>query len=349
MENRELLSETRKQVDDYIRDLLEQRMSQASRVGDSYVRLWQHIATVVGAGGKRIRPYLVMVGNGAFDARAVPIAAAQELVHIAMLVHDDVIDRDFMRHGEKNINGIYREAYGKYLVDSEAVHFANSAAILAGDALLSEAYMLVSSADYDAAIRQQLVQRLNQSIYEVIGGEFTDAESGFVTDEECDPLTIYRYKTASYSFVGPLVSGAYCASSPQSTIALLESYGANTGVAFQIQDDLLGVFGDSEKTGKSTTTDIREGKCTLLAAYHRRHMNDEQRQRFETIYGNPEATVEQIEALKHDMMASGAKQKTTEHAQGFFDDAAKELARLPDGTTKTELTYLSNRLQQRDA
>lgn len=100
-------------------------------------------------------------------------------------------------------------------------------------------------------------------IQEVVGGELTDVESAFVHDMPFDPIKIYRYKTAGYSFVGPLLSGAYCHEESQDTIDSLRRYAISAGIAFQIHDDLLGVFGDERETGKSTLTDLREGKRTL--------------------------------------------------------------------------------------
>lgn len=342
------LSDTRALVDELVTRVLEKRKTEAAKVGKSYEAFWQHIEKTIFAGGKRIRPYLTMVGNGALDPRVIPVAAAQELVHIAMLIHDDVIDQDFVRHGEENISGIYREAYREHLDDVRATHYAHSAAVLAGDALISEAYFLVNESDYDDTTKRKITQQLQRSIFEVIGGELMDVESGFIRDEQFDPLQVYRYKTSSYSFIGPLLSGAYCAGSDDETIEHLEKYATDIGIGFQIQDDLLGVFGDEEKTGKSTMTDIHEAKRTLLIAYHEKHMNTEQRQRFNAVFGNTDATEAQVQLLKDDMEATGAKAKALERADHYFGKAVEELELLGDDNRKASLLQFTELLRKRN-
>lgn len=285
------LERTRTLVDAQMRSLFDERRRRAALINKSYAAFWDHIAEVAMAGGKRIRPYLTMVGNGSFDERVLPVALAQEFIHIAMLVHDDIIDQDTMRHGVNNMTGRYIDTYSPHVDDVRALHYANSAAMLGGDSLISEAYRLIETSTYSHEVRQKLSEQLATSIFEVIGGELLDVEAGFVTNVSHDPLTIYRYKTSSYSFIGPLLSGAYCAGTDDATLATLERFATNMGVAFQIQDDLLGVFGDEQQTGKSTTSDLREGKQTLLVRYHTDLMTPEQRERF-AWFGKQDASEE---------------------------------------------------------
>jgi geranylgeranyl diphosphate synthase type II len=349
MNSTALLAQTRTLVDEYIAQLFENKAIKARQVGKTYESLWRNISDVAAAGGKRIRPYLVMVGNGALDTRVVPVAVAQELVHIAMLMHDDVIDQDFIRHGTKNISGIYKDAYGSYLNDDAlAVHYGHSAAILSGDALISEAYVLIARSEFEYETKQRITQQLQTSMFELIGGELMDVEAGFMNGEQFDPMQIYRYKTASYSFIGPLLSGAYCANLEQPIIELLETYATNIGIAFQIQDDLLGVFGDEKETGKSSTmNDIREGKRTLLIANHERNMNQQQRQRFEAVFGASDVNDDGVRAFKEDLQASGAKETTYAQAERYFALASEALSALPDGERKHELLQFTQRLQNR--
>lgn len=342
------VEETRQLVDEYISDVLKQRLSAAAEVGPSYVRFWQYIERIVLAGGKRIRPYLTMVGNGSVDHRVVPVAAAQELIHCAMLIHDDVIDQDFVRRGQKNMNGIYRDVYGAQTNPTSATHYANSAAILAGDALISEAYSVISTADYDGSTRQQLIGQLHTSVYEVIGGELLDVEAGFVRSEQFDPMKIYRYKTSSYSFIGPLLSGAYCAGAAQEVRDSLESYATNVGIAFQIQDDLLGVYGDEQQTGKSAISDIQEGKRTMLVAYHEEAMNSEQRARFDETFGKLSASDDIVQQLRTDMEDTGARSRTEDLAAQYFELASRGLDRLPDDERRSALRAFTEKLSKRN-
>lgn len=347
MKANSLLAVTREAVDAYIAGCLGERVRQAATIHPRYEQLWREIARVYQAGGKRMRPYLTVVGYGKLDEAIVPVAAAQELLHVAMLVHDDVIDQDVVRHSQPTINGAYEASYASVLPGHHATHYANSAAVLAGDALLSEAYRMVQSAPFSPAVIRHISERLSQSVFEVIGGELLDVEAAFVADETFDPMTIYRYKTASYSFVGPLLAGAMAAELDASTQAVLQAFGEQCGIAFQLQDDLIGVFGDEAATGKSTDTDLREGKRTVLIAQHQAAMNAEQAARYEQWFGVHDAPSETLRQLKQDIEASGARHKTEAITQQYFARSRAELAKLPPGFRRDELEQLVDRLQER--
>lgn len=340
------LTDARSMTDAFLAELLRHRTESAGMIGERYRYLWEQITPIVLTGGKRIRPYLVMVGFGALDEQIVPVAAAQELLHYAMLMHDDVIDQDFVRRGMPNLNGHYRDAYQRYLDEPRATHYAYSMAIMAGDALISESYRLLANTSFDANVREQLAERHAQSVYEVIGGELLDVEAPFVRDAAFDPMQVYRYKTAGYSFIGPLQMGAYAAGADQDTLALLEAYGEKAGIAFQIADDLLGVYGDEATTGKSTLTDLREGKQTILVAYHRERMDNEQRERFGA-FGAPESDSDVLEAIKRDMEQSGARAAAERLLEEYWQESERICAQLPDGTQKDSLVALGAMLRGR--
>ncbi|HTK39425.1 MAG TPA: polyprenyl synthetase family protein [Patescibacteria group bacterium] len=340
------LEDTRRSVDEYIAALVAKRIAQAAEVGPSYVALWERIEHVIQAGGKRIRPYLTVVGYGQLDERILAVAAAQELIHVAMLVHDDIIDQDFTRHGTHNIGGMYRDSYGAHVDQAQATHYANSAALLAGDALISEAYRAICDSEFGAGIKQSVLEQLHQSVFEVIGGELMDVEAGFVSGEQFDPLQIYRYKTSSYSFVGPLLSGAFCAELSERERRTLEDFATNVGIAFQIQDDLLGVFGDEATTGKSALTDLREGKRTLLVQFHQAAMNESQREHF-TAFGSQDSDAAALDQIKTDMVDSGAQAQTGAQVDRYFQAACNSLEQFTPGESRNALEALLGQLQGR--
>lgn len=346
-----MYEQTKRATEAQLALLVEARLNSSSRIGTEYEFFWKSITSVVTDGGKRFRPYLAMIGNGRYSDNLVLIATAWELIHIAMLIHDDVIDQDTTRHGHDNINGIYNKRYARHLPAAQQVHYAHSAAILAGDALISEAYKMVVEAPIPNEAKLRVINRLHQAIYEVLGGELLDVEAPiFEGDAAIDPLVIYRYKTASYSFIGPLLSGADCAEdTTPKTLEALEAYGEAIGIGFQLQDDLLGVFGDEAMTGKSTLTDLREGKITYLVAIHKRTMNDTQAHRFSQCFGNPDASENALQSLKQDMIDSGAKQATEALAATYFQAAQNAIAHLTNEQQKSELTALLARLDKRKA
>ena len=322
-------SDSAQRVDVYIQRYIEHAVTRAESMHPSYTLLWREIERVVASGGKRVRPRLTMLAYGADDEAILPIAAAQELVHVAVLMHDDIIDRDVVRRGQPTINGIYESHYDGLLSGTTKTHYANSAAMLAGDVLLSEAHAMVAGSTLPPETRQRVSGRLAQSVFDVIGGELLDVEAGFLP-EPIDPLAIYQHKTASYSFVGPMLCGAYSAGLSEDICDLLESIGEHLGIGFQIQDDILGIYGDQTKTGKSTDTDIREGKRTLLIQEHLKRIDDEKRQRFEAHFGNESASDTQIAQLKHDIEASGAKQIVSKRAETEIATALELIEQLPE-------------------
>lgn len=339
------IEKSRTLVNEYLERIFAARTEKADSIHERYRLLWDRLQKLSFHGGKRIRPYLTMVAYGQMDEKIAPIAAAQELVHIAMLIHDDVIDEDDVRRGQKNINGTYKEEYNDYLDPPRASHFASSMGILAGDALLSEAYFAIADCEFDTTVKQKILIRLHSSVYEVIGGELIDVEAGFVP-VPIDPELIYRYKTSSYSFVGPLLAGAYCAELDEKTCVALEEFGTALGIAYQIQDDLLGVFGSQEEIGKTPLIDLRDGKHTLLATYHKEMMDEEVAKRF-AYFGKIQATDEQLQAIKNDMVASGAKQRTIDAAAEYSSRALAALESLEPGARRDNLQLLAEQLTDR--
>lgn len=339
--------QTSVRVQELIAEIIARRILEAENIHPAYGRLWRAIETTALAGGKRMRPYLTMLGYGEYDERVVPVAVAQELLHIAMLVHDDIIDEDTVRHGKVNITGEYLETYRPHLSQSQVRHFADSAALLAGDALISEAYQCITRSELPLPVISLLHKQLGQAIFEVIGGELLDVEAGFIQDTPYDPFAIYYYKTASYSVIGPLLAGAIAAEANQQTLDTFSAFGATAGIAFQLQDDLLGLYGDPDLTGKSIVSDLREAKATYLVDEHRKHADQPMMERFERLFGNQEVSDEELEALKDDMRDSGAKQTVEQLIRSKYEEAITTLHTLPESPQRHEITQLTQKLMSR--
>ena len=339
---------TKAATEEYLFKTLEKRTMAAGHLGQQYTHMWESLGELVNAGGKRLRPYLTMAGYGKFAKEIVPVAAAWELLHIAMLVHDDIIDQDTVRHGKDNIVVMYLKRYSN-LPKDERQHYSESAAVLAGDALMSEAFASIHEANIPYKLKSEVTGLLHRSTFEVIGGELLDVEAPLLPNETIDPLIIYRYKTASYSFIGPLLSGAVCSKSSAKTKELLFQYGENLGIGFQLQDDLLGVFGDESITGKSSLTDLKEAKLTYLIAEHKLRCNQTQLEKFDEIFGNRKATKSQLESLKKDIIESGAKVQTELMAQEYYKRAETAAQALNNKFQKEELLNLLAKLKNRKA
>ena len=299
------------QVDHLLSSFCTQKTTKATSLHRRYGELWQEISHYLAAGGKRIRPRLVIFGYEAYKTKAVhqditPIAAAWELLHACLLVHDDIIDRDILRHGQPNIAGRYQSIYG-----SNNEHYALSAALLGGDLLLMSAYEMISSADVSPEAKQLALSHLNAALFTVAGGELIDTDSALYPVTDSDPYAVAAYKTASYSLQLPLQCGAAVAGASEDELEKLSSTGLHVGVAYQFRDDLLGVFGNSEETGKSNRSDILEKKRTALIHETLNRLDTAAATRLSELYA-PEHVItskeaEEVVAL---ILQSGAKEAT---------------------------------------
>lgn len=245
----------------------------ASDYGEHYVALWDSLA-LASNGGKRVRPALVMAAYTGFGGRdqalVAPVAVSFELLHTAFLIHDDVIDHDLARRGVANIAGRFNDrALANGAATEQAGVWAAAAAILAGDLALSEAHRALAKLPVDAPTRLRLLDLLDRAVFVSAAGELADVTNSSARHPltMAEVLTTLENKTAVYSFEAPLQAGAVLAGAGADAIRILGRYGRLVGVAFQLTDDLLGVFGDPLKTGKSVTADLREGKQTALIAH----------------------------------------------------------------------------------
>ncbi|HOJ39963.1 MAG TPA: polyprenyl synthetase family protein [bacterium] len=224
--------------------------------------------------GKLLRPTLMVAGFSGYARKSVPglyrAALAFELLHDFMLVHDDIVDHSSTRRGQPSLHCFFRHSLagkGRGKVTGEDL------ALVAGDVLYAaalETFLTIKAAPgrKEKALRQFIKAALLTG-----AGQFLEMEAGNREVEQVSReqiLRIYDLKTAGYSFAAPLVTGALLAGAGPSKVKALWCCGLCLGRAFQIRDDVLGLFGQEEKTGKSTLTDLQEAKKTLLLwrAFH---------------------------------------------------------------------------------
>ena len=246
---------------------LAERRSGGALVDAGYGSLWGHLAGQVG--GKLLRPRLTLaayLGLGGDDvAGAAHVAAAQELLHTAMVVHDDLLDHDEVRRGRPNLAGCYRAALASQgVVGPDAEDHVVAAGLLGGDLALVAAFGLVARAPLPADLRLAVVDLLAQGVSTTVAGELLDVAAALRPPAQVDTLLVAELKTATYTCVVPLPAGAVLARADGRTLTELARFGTALGTAFQLVDDELGVFGDPARTGKSVLSDLRGGKRTEL-------------------------------------------------------------------------------------
>jgi geranylgeranyl pyrophosphate synthase len=317
-------ADSKAMVDAFLDPLFKQLTENARRISPHYETLWEDTQKLYKAGGKRFRSYMTLLTYEAFSKKSpqtiLPAAAAAELLHMAMLVHDDIIDRDDVRYGIKNVTGEYLIHYEELIEDAaDRRHYANSAAMLAGDLLISEAYVLITETDANPKAIVAAQRLISKAIFHVIAGELLDSEAAFRGADSADPVLIAEEKTASYSFVSPFLMGATLAEASESQLEILQKLGEQLGIGYQLRDDILGIFGDEAATGKSADSDIKEGKRTLLIEEFHTYATEAQQKEFKTLFGRQDLTKKDIKRVKTLLIESGAKEAVEIQITAFQD------------------------------
>lgn len=274
---------------------------------------------------KRIRPIFGLFAYKCFndsrldEDKIIDASIALELIQSYLLIHDDIIDNSDLRRGKPTIHKVY----SKYNSD-----FGKSMAILAGD--------LASSFVYDSIIESNLTdkQKINAAKWccwildREIYGQTMDILPNYENISEEDVLKIYELKTATYTVQGPLYFGASLAEAPEDKIKKLEEYAYNIGLAFQLQDDIIGIFGDVEETGKPNDSDIKEGKKTLLLVKTLQFCNQHDKKFFLEKYGNKDINNEDIDRIRKIIKESGAYDYCIKRLDEFILNGKKSIIAL---------------------
>lgn len=230
--------------------------------------LFRHIREFVLRDGKRIRPALFVIGYLGFAEKPAPrlytSALALELLHDFMLVHDDIIDKSATRRGRPSLHVML----DGYLSGSKDVRFnGQDLAIVMGDVMYAIGIHAFLEVKENQARKEAALKKFIEAAIYTGSGEFIELLAGLkdIADISKDEIyRIYDYKTAYYSFASPLSSGAILAGASGKEAEKLFDCGIYLGRAFQIKDDILGTFGNDKKIGKSTLTDLKESKKTII-------------------------------------------------------------------------------------
>ena len=272
---------------------------------------------IVNAGGKRIRPRLVLMFSEALGfagTERFELAAAVEFIHTATLLHDDVVDESSLRRGRQTANAM----------------FGNAASVLVGDFLYSRAFQMMVSVN-----RMHVLEVLADATNVIAEGEVMQLMNMHDPDLSVeDYLRVIRYKTAKL-FEASARLGAVLADAGHAVEEACADYGRSLGTAFQLVDDLLDYEGDALSMGKTVGDDLREGKPTLPLLLAMARCSDEDRQlmRHAIEHGN----TSRLDDILTIVRRTGALQATREAARAEADKACAALASLPDTSARKAL------------
>jgi geranylgeranyl diphosphate synthase, type I len=259
-------------ITDRLRRYLQDRRGQAAYIGGDYDRLTAGLEEFVLSGGKRLRPAFAYwgwrsVSSKDADAQVLLLFSALELLHASALVHDDVIDGSATRRGRPTTHVQFAALHRDRQWRGSSDQFGVSAAILLGDLALAWADDIVAGIDLPHDARDRVRRVWVDIRTELFGGQYLDIVAEASGAESiASAMTVNTYKTASYTVSRPLQLGVAAAADRPDVQSLFHQVGTDLGVAFQLRDDVLGVFGDPAVTGKPSGDDLRSGKRTVLLA-----------------------------------------------------------------------------------
>ncbi len=244
---------------------------------------------------KRLRGSFVYYGYKLFssdnEAEIIKASMSIELIHTALLMHDDFMDQDDTRRGLPTTHEFYKKyhADNKFRFDSQ--HYGEAMAVNIGDISLMNGFKILGECGFPDGRKLQAINRTFKGISNTAYGQAYDVtlESKGVATEK-DITDIHHGKTSIYTYENPLHIGAILAGAKQSDLELLSKYAIPGGIAFQIQDDILGLFGDTKKTGKPAHSDLRQGKMTLLIVKALENANKEQKKKLLELWGKHNIT-----------------------------------------------------------
>ncbi|MBI4037212.1 polyprenyl synthetase family protein [Candidatus Daviesbacteria bacterium] len=274
-------------------------------------------------GGKRVRAALVKLGyelaGGKDTDQILKPALAFEVFQTAILAHDDIIDQSPIRRGQPSL---YQALGGN--------HYGISQTICLGDIGFFLALRLIAESCFPDQVKNLALQSFIQSTIDTALGEMLDVELPTTKGEktEKDALTIFYLKAAKYTITGPMEVGARLAGVDGKLVTDLNSFGDKLGMAFQIQDDILGVFGDEKTIGKSVLSDSQEGKITLLSVYALKHATNKQRAILKKYYGQSKIGPKELEEIKKVFIDSGALSYSQKKAESLLNKAKKVVGKM---------------------
>ncbi len=347
-------------IDAALSDYVERRSRDTARIDPAFAVAVRALGEFVRGGGKRVRPTFAWWGwrgaGGDPQGRDTPALlraiSALELVQACALIHDDLMDDSAIRRGQPTVHVRFTDRHADAGWRGRSDRFGAAGAILLGDLALVWTDDMFRAAGLPSAAARRAAGPWEAMRTEMLGGQYLDLLHQATGDTSARAaLQVDRFKTAAYTVERPLHLGAAIAGADADLIACYRRFGADIGVAFQLRDDLLGVFGDPSVTGKPAGDDLREGKRTLLLALGMRRADERgarsARKALDAAVGDPDldpATLDRVRDLLVELGAVRAVEQRIDdltesalhvlHAGAVAEPAAARLAELAVTVTR---------------
>lgn len=334
MDAKKTLAEFAVQVEAELDRFFNKLIPETQRIAPEAVQALEILHEYTLRKAKRLRAalfyYTYLMLGGQDKAEAVKTSMFIELIQSYLLIHDDVMDQDLLRRGKPTVHTIYKEFHKQMNYRQDPLHFGESEAINVGDIACHLALDVLTTANFPAENKIKALHALNRQITTVGYGQILDV-FGSVQEKigETDVMRIHNYKTAVYTYETPLLVGALLMGASDKDGLVLSGYAIPAGIAFQIQDDILGMFGDEDKLGKANDSDLREGKHTLLIVKALEKATEAETELIKKALGNPELTDEMADTVREIVKRTGSLEYSKNLAVKLVKEAKAALAARP--------------------
>jgi 4-hydroxy-3-methylbut-2-enyl diphosphate reductase len=341
----EFINTARTEIEDVSRDFFSDHCSQAP--DNSFVQSSLADLRERNEGGKRIRGAMIKLGekivSHGTNKNYLPIAAGYELFQTAVLIHDDIIDKGDIRRNKatihvesaKRIKDRIKDRINMPAIsDVIAGHFGMSRALCIGDYGFFMSYQFLSMCKVDSSVLTKIYSLYSKILATTCEGEIMDTilpfEKPSILDNYDEYIKIvsqiYEYKTSWYTLAGPIMLGAVCGGAGDELIELLKNITIPLGIAYQIKDDLLGIYSSKDVIGKSVLSDIMENKQTLMYGFAYKSANEQQRVLLDKHYGKESADEDDLEIIRELFEETGAKQYAENEIQSLSEHSRALIA-----------------------
>lgn len=330
------LKEYKEQVNIELENFFYFKAEQYTDLSEPCIKALESLREFTMRGGKRLRAALVYYSYLLFkpseynNKDLIRISTFTELLQSYLLIHDDIIDRDELRRGKLTVHKVFEKA-ANILQVHDKEHFGVSMAILLGDLANQFTFDIITDSNFDITNKDKLLVYISKLIAETIYGQLLDIQLEHKENyTENDILLVSKDKTAKYTFEAPLLAGAILTGASDEHLNILSEYSIPAGIAFQIRDDILGIFGDQSKTGKSDFSDIREGKKTLLILKAYEGADKEQKATLDRFVGKQDISKEEAEEVKNVIRMTNSLDYSVTLCREKVAEARKVLEKLPN-------------------
>ena len=355
MNAKETLKNFKGDVEKEIEKYFELKRKEASEISPHCKEMVDFVADMTLRGGKRVRAailYYSYMAHGGKDKKAImKVAVAMELMQTYLLIHDDIMDNDNLRRGGITVHKAYQSIGEERYPESNTRHFGVSAGLLAGDLAGTMANEIMMQSGFEFSYLSKALNIFNTMYIKEYYGQLLDILSEMRNDVTKDEVILtHQLKTVPYTFDAPLKMGAVLAGADERELKKLDQYAIPLGTAFQIQDDILGLFGTQEKLGKPVASDLREGKRTLLILDAIDKGDKDQKGVIAMCLGNRRVNMGGLKAVRKVIEDTGALKKSQELAEKYVSDALAALSKNKnlDGEGKEFLLGIADYMVKRE-